>query len=127
MKTRFDVYGKWITATGEVRNVSDMDTDHIMNTIRMLIQKPSRTVGMLVHDLEGCVYGSPLEIFPVAWEPDIHCVLKQSIHNVTSMSMDELKIYVKETPLFQSMCDELGRRGVNVSNILSILESCDSF
>jgi hypothetical protein len=127
MKTRFDVYGKWITACGEVRNVYDMDTDHIMNTMRMLIQKPSRTISMLIKDMEGCVYGSPFEIFPVAWEPDIRSVLKQSIHNVISMTLEQLKDYVKKTPLFQSMCDELGKRGVNVANILSILETCDAF
>lgn len=127
MKTRFDVYGKWISAGGEIRNVSDMETDHIMNTMRMLMQKPSRIVSMLIKDMEGCVYGSPAEIFPLVWEPNIHSVLKQSINNVTSMSIDELKAYVKKTPLFQSMCDELSKRGVNVTNILSMLETCDSF
>lgn len=122
MKTRFDHYGVWITACGEVKKVSDMETSHILNTMRMLIQKSSRTVGMLIHDVENsevCVLST--------WEPNFKSTVKQSIRNITSMTVDELKAYVKKTPLFQSMCDELGRRGVNVKNILSILESCDSF
>lgn len=124
MKTRFDVYGKWITACGEVRNVSDMDTDHIMNTMRMLIQKPSRTISMLIHDVETCTFSA----MGIAWVPnDLNQVIKESVHNITSMSLDELKAYVKGTALFQSMCDELGKRGVNVTNILSILETCDAF
>ena len=97
MKTRFDNYGVWITAMGEVRKVSDMDTSHILNTMRMLIQKPSRTVGMLIHDVEHsecCVFS--------AWEPNFKATVEQSIYNITSMTMDELKSYVKRTPLFQS-------------------------
>lgn len=122
MKTRFDMYGQWISSYSEVRNVSDMDTDHILNTMRMLIQKPSRTISMLIRDIENSEVGT----FSV-WEPNLKATLKQSIHNVTSMSIDEVKAYVKKTPLFQSMCDELGKRGVNVTNILSIIESCDAF
>lgn len=122
MKTRFDNYGVWITAMGEVKKVSDMDTSHILNTMRMLIQKPSRTVGMLIHDVENseaCILS--------AWEPNFKATVEQSIHNITSMTMDELKSYIKRTPLFQSMCSEMAKRGVNVDNLMSILETCDSF
>ena len=123
MKTRFCNYGLWITATGEVRNVSDMDTDHIFNTVRMLLQKPSRVINMLIKDMEDYANVSSFQIFPVAWEPDIDSVLKKSIHNVTSMTVKQLVNYVKKTPLFQSMCDELERRGVNVTNIISVFET----
>lgn len=124
MKTRFDIYGKWITACGEVRSVSDMETDHIMNTMRMLIQKPSRTISMLIHDIESCNFMD----MSIAWIPtNMDYVIKESIYNVTTMGLDDLKAYVKQTPLFKSMCDVLEKRGVNVTNILSILETCDSF
>lgn len=122
MKTRFDNYGVWVTATGEIRNVSDMDTSHILNTMRMLIQKPSRTIGMLIHDVENSEVSS-LSV----WEPNFKVTVKQSICNITSMTVDELKAYVKRTPLFQSMFSECVKRGVNMDNILSILETCDSF
>ena len=122
MKTRFDNYGLWITTHGEITSVCNMDTSHIMNTMRMFIQKPSRTMSMLIKDIEG----SEVSVLS-AWEPNAKISLKQSLHNATSMTVDELKSYVKHTPLFQSMCDELGKRGVNVANILSVLETCDSF
>ena len=122
MKTRFDNYGVWITACGEIKKVSDMDTTHILNTMRMLIQKPSRTVGMLIHAVENSECGT----FS-AWEPNFKVTVERSIHNITSMTADELKAYVKRTPLFQSMFSECVKRGVNMDNVLSILESCDSF
>lgn len=127
MKTRFDTYGKWITGNGELMFVRDMSTTHILNTMRMLIQKPSRTMSMLISDVEGCVCGSPCQIFPLAWEPDLDDVLKKSIYNITSMSADELKTYVRKTPLFQSFCDELSKRGVNVENIVDRLHDCEAF
>lgn len=123
MKTRFDVYGQWISAYGEVLNVSEMETTHILNVLRMLIQKPSRTLSMLITDIEANSQSGPLTV----WVPDRERIVSESISNVTSLSTDELKEFAKQSTLFRSMCDELCKRGVNVSNMLSILEGCDPF
>ena len=41
MKTRFD--GKlWIGAFGLALEVKDMETAHLLNTVKMLVQKPAR-------------------------------------------------------------------------------------
>lgn len=51
MKTRFDYSGVWITGVGEAVPVGNMETPHLLNTVRMLVQKPARTLSILVADL----------------------------------------------------------------------------
>ena len=36
MKTRFDYSGVWITGVGEAVPVGNMETPHLLNTVRML-------------------------------------------------------------------------------------------
>ena len=48
MKTRFDYSGVWITGVGEAVPVGNMETPHLLNTVRMLVQKPARTLSILV-------------------------------------------------------------------------------
>lgn len=44
MKTRFD--GKiWIMAFGVAVEVEKMETAHLLNTVKMLVQKPARVPG----------------------------------------------------------------------------------
>ena len=52
MKTRFDETKYWITAGGEAIRLCDMETSHLLNTVKMLLQKPTRTQAMLVIDIE---------------------------------------------------------------------------
>ena len=48
MKTRFDYSGVWITGVGEAVPVGNMETPHLLNTVRILVQKPARTLSILV-------------------------------------------------------------------------------
>lgn len=114
MKTRFDCPGVWITGCGEVVSLKDMETPHLMNTVKMLIQKPDRTMAILIHDVENDSFSSRV------WTPFKDDDKAQSIHNITSMTGDELIRYAMETPLFKSMLDELQARGVNVDNIVML-------
>ena len=99
MKTRFD--GKlWIGAFGLAIEVKDMETAHLLNTVKMLVQKPARVQAMLVNDGED--------------------IRKKSLHNATSLSSEELVQYVTGTPLFKAMMDELEARGVNTENIMEL-------
>ena len=55
MKTRFD--GKlWIGAFGLAIEVKDMETAHLLNTVKMLVQKPARVQAMLVNDIEDATF-----------------------------------------------------------------------
>ena len=46
MKTRFD--GKlWIGAFGLALEVKDMETARLLNTVKMLVQKPARVQAMM--------------------------------------------------------------------------------
>ena len=105
MKTRFDYSGVWITGVGKAVPVGNMETPHLLNTVRMLVQKPARTLSILVADIDR----------------------KQSLKNVTSLSDAELVEYVQSTPLFKSMIEELQERGVNTKNVLSLYSSSEAF
>lgn len=116
MKTRFD--GKlWIGAFGVALEVKEMETAHLLNTVKMLVQKPARVQAMLVDDIEDATFEEP-----EAWTPSGGGgnVRKQSLHNVTSLSAEELVQYVTGTPLFKSLMDELEARGVNTENIMQL-------
>lgn len=114
MKTRFDVPGVWITACGEVLTLADMTTAHLINTARMLVTKPSRTMSILISDIEKAAFSDAV------WTPFKADNKKQSIKNVTSMSAEALVEYVRGTPLFQSILAELTERGVDTDNLMSL-------
>lgn len=114
MKTRFDYPGVWITAFGEAVPVGNMETAHLMNTVKMLIQKPQRTMQMLISDIENATFSKTV------WTAHNVCDKVQSMRNVTSMSEAELIEYAINTPLYQSMIEELRSRGVNTDNIIKI-------
>lgn len=111
MKTRFDYPDVWITAFGEAIPVGNMETAHLMNTVKMLIQKPQRTMNMLINDIEHATFSETV------WTARNVCDKVQSLQNVTSMSAAELVEYAVNTPLYKSMIEELRSRGVNIDNI----------
>lgn len=125
METRFDNNQFWLMANGVPIKIMEMETTHLMNTVRMLIQKPSRTISMIITDIERNQTSCNK-----AWSPNqnISNVKKESIYNVTSMSEEDLILYVMDTTLYKSMIDELENRGVNVEIFTNkILNECDSF
>ena len=75
MKTRFDIPNVWITAAGEVISVQNMETPHLLNTVKMLIQKPSRVLSMLIVDIENATFADPVwtikKARPVASKPAV--------------------------------------------------------
>ena len=116
MKTRFD--GKlWIGAFGLAIEVKDMETAHLLNTVKMLVQKPARVQAMLVNDIEDATFEEQEAWTPTGNGEDIR---KKSLHNATSLSSEELVQYVTGTPLFKAMMDELEARGVNTENIMEL-------
>lgn len=119
MKTRFDYSGVWITGVGEAVPVGNMETPHLLNTVRMLVQKPARTLSILVADIEHATFSDTV------WTPFNADDRKQSLKNVTSLSDAELVEYVQSTPLFRSMIEELQERGVNTKNVLSLYSSSE--
>lgn len=122
MKTRFDYSGVWITANGEAVPVGSMETPHLLNTVRMLIQKPSRTLSILVTDIEHATFSD------MVWKPFNSDDRRKSLKNVTSLDEKELVEYTINTPLFKSMIEELENRGVNTQNLLTIyVNSSEAF
>ena len=122
MKTRFD--GKiWVMAYGVAIEVKEMETAHLLNTVKMLVQKPARVQAMLVDDIERATFADPTVWTPTSEEG----TRKLSLHNVTSLSADELTTYVTGTPLFKAMLEELETRGINTENIMQLYTKDEAF
>ena len=122
MKTRFD--GKiWVMAYGVAIEVKEMETAHLLNTVKMLVQKPARVQAMLVDDIERATFADPTVWTPTG-EGDTR---KLSLRNVTSLSADELTSYVTGTPLFKAMLEELETRGINTENIMQLYTKDEAF
>lgn len=119
MKTRFDETKYWLTAGGEAIRLCDMETSHLLNTVKMLLQKPTRTQAMLVIDIERNSRDAAV------WVPNPQDPRILSIHNVTSLTAEELVDYVKSTPLYAAMLSELETRGVNTDNTITMFETMD--
>lgn len=122
MKTGFD--GKiWVMAYGVAIEVKEMETAHLLNTVKMLVQKPARVQAMLVDDIERATFADPTVWTPTG-EGDTR---KLSLRNVTSLSADELTTYVTGTPLFKAMLEELETRGINTENIMQLYTKDEAF
>ena len=122
MKTRFD--GKiWVMAYGVAIEVKEMETAHLLNTVKMLVQKPARVQAMLVDDIERATFADPTVWTPTG-EGDTR---KLSLRNVPSLSADELTTYVTGTPLFKAMLEELETRGINTENIMQLYTKDEAF
>lgn len=122
MKTRFD--GKiWVMAYGVAIEVKEMETAHLLNTVKMLVQKPARVQAMLVDDIERATFADPTVWTPTG-EGDTR---KLSLRNVTSLSADELTTYVTGTPLFKAMLEGLETRGINTENIMQLYTKDEAF
>lgn len=59
------------------------------------------------------------------WVPNPQDPRILSIHNVTSLTAEELVDYVKSTPLYAAMLSELETRGVNTDNTITMFETMD--
>ena len=122
MNTRFD--GRlWIGALGVTFKVKEMVTRHLLNTVKMLLQKPARVQTMLVADIESATFAETQ-----AWTSNRReDIRKVSVHNITSLSAEELVEYVKGTTLFNTMLAELDARGVNTENIMQLYTKDEAF
>lgn len=118
MTTRFDTT-KWTTAKGDMLAVKEMETEHLLNVLKMLVQKPTIVVSMLICDIEA-------ETSPCyePWTKEGLAETKfQSLHNATSMSADEILEYVLTCRLGTAMLTELSIRGINVDRYLILLRT----
>ena len=122
MNTRFDG-PLWIGAFGVTLEVKEMETGHLLNTVKMLLQKPARVQAMLVADIENATFAEP-QAWTANRKEDIR---KVSVHNITSLSAEELVEYVKGTTLFNTMLAELEARGVNTENIMQLYTMDEAF
>ena len=110
-------------AFGVTLEVKEMETGHLLNTIKMLLQKPARVQAMLVADIENATFAEP-QAWTANRKEDIR---KVSVHNITSLSAEELVEYVKGTTLFNTMLAELEARGVNTENIMQLYTTDEAF
>lgn len=117
MKVRFDNPTAWTTADGRVIPVKDMETAHLLNTLRMFARKPHLVMSMIVADIdesaEQAHYDGP-------WVPihgEARDTRRESMRAATSMSAEQLTQYAMESALGCAMRNELVARGVNVDNL----------
>lgn len=119
MKTRFDG-SVWIGAGGMVFAPVEMETDHLLNTVKMLKNRPAVIISMVIRDVEASPDYTPFSPFGA----DSHAELvKKSLFNLTSMTPEEVSAYALNSPLGTAMKNELIRRGVNIENFLNMVES----
>lgn len=119
MKTRFDG-SVWIGAGGMAFAPAEMETDHLLNTVKMLKNRPAVIISMVVRDVEASPDYTPFTPFGA----DSHAELvKKSLFNLTSMTPEEVSAYALNSPLGTTMKNELIKRGVNVENFLNMVES----
>ena len=117
MKTRFDG-GMWITANGVMCRPEELETDHLLNIVKMLKNKPNITVNMVIRDIESAPDSCPFSPFGNGHAD----LVKESLFNVTSMTPAQLATFALTSPLGCAIRTELIRRGVNVENYLSMVE-----
>lgn len=118
MKTRFDGT-VWIGAGGTAFLPAEMNTDHLLNTLKMLKNRPAVVVTMVVRDIESTTDCCPFDPFG-------NChgdVVKQSLFNITPMTPEQVSAYALNSTLGTAMKAELISRGVNVENYLSMIET----
>lgn len=122
MITRFDNSNSWKAADGRILQIRDMETSHIMNTLRLFIRKPYLIMSMIVKDIDETADQQPQCIGPWSKYNCIHelDIKKESMNAVTSLTHDDMTSYALESPLGRAMQDELRSRGVNVDNLLTL-------
>ena len=115
MKTRFDSTKVWRAYNDELP-ISEMETAHLINTINMFIKHPERVMSMLVRDIERY-----RDNVMTAWTADgsEDNVVRESLHNVTSMSNTELSSYALNSALGKAIIGELENRGANTENLIT--------
>lgn len=110
IKTRFDNSEVWETKR-ESYEISEMETSHIINLLRMFKTKPMVILSILLDSVEESCF---------AFSKNKN---KAAVHEITSMSEDELIEVAMNSVLVASLCDELKERGVNVENVLDNLST----
>jgi len=116
VKTRFDDAEHWVVACGEVLDIEDISTTHLINIFNMLHRRPDRTMVMLITDVETGDYNDHVWT-PTQKDED---AIAESIRNITSMTAEELVSYAMLSPLGKAIKTALTDRGVNVDNMLDV-------
>lgn len=108
IKTRFDNSEVWETKQ-EAYEISEMETSHIINLLRMFRTKPMVILNILLDSVEESCF---------AFSKNKN---KAAVHEITSMSEEELIDVAMNSVLVAALCDQLEKRGVNVDNVLNNL------
>lgn len=106
IKTRFDNSEVW-EIKNESYEISEMETSHIINLLRMFKTKPIVILNILLESVDEASFSFSKKRN------------KEAIHEITSMSEDELVGVAMNSVLVAALCDQLEERGVNVENILN--------
>lgn len=123
MNTRFDNAKSWKTADGRVIEIKEMETSHIMNTLRLFVRKPHLIMSMIVKDFDEIPDNQPEQTYG-PWNPKHNVSAPnfkaESMYAVTSLTNDDLVSYAVDSALGRAMRDELASRGINVENLFNI-------
>ena len=95
MKTRFDG-GFWIGASGQAFSPVEMTTDHLLNTVKMLKNRPAVVVSMIVRDIEATPDCCPFDPFGVGH----FGMVKQSLFTAVTpdVTLEPVEIPLVEEP-----------------------------
>lgn len=104
--TRFDSSEFWIDGKGNKLEIKKMSVQHLMNIVKMFIEKPFSIQEMLIKDV-GQIWGIDN---------------KASIRNITSMNLGETMDYFYSSELFTALEKTLIENGVNFEQFLKNIQ-----
>lgn len=123
MKTRFDNNTLWYRTDGNPIAIEKMSTGHLINTLAMFYARPGTVLQLLIEDIESGAHDSNVWVRERLAED-----LFTSLHNVTSMSPQELTEYAMNSKLGYAMRSKLEQKGVCVKKAIEAVNfrSCEA-
>lgn len=100
--------------------IEKMDTTHIINLISMLLNKPEKTLSMLLDDVDSPKY-STVNVPTIIMEE----IKKDLRYKITSQRREDLVSIGYYSPLFRALINELNQRGLNSDVLLTTIVNND--
>lgn len=113
--TRFD-RTIWENSKGEVNDVQEMETGHLLNILKMLMVKPYKITSMVVFDIEK--FYRPTSYVKRNWV--IH-EEQVDMSEISQMNAFTLREFALNSTFGQAAQRELNKRGINLREYLNMV------
>lgn len=110
--TRFD-QSEYLEDSGKYTLIRELETTKLMSILANYYKYPSEIITNMVYDIENQLFSS----FMINAEERV----RESIHEVTSLTLDQVMKYFSVCKFTQAITKELEERGVNNVGYLNLL------